>query len=101
MILELKTESKTYTTDSIDISFGTMEDIINVLDFDNLNDTNQIGVAVLKASKQIKPFLKELFPEVTDEELRTVKTSNIIDIFKRIYKYATEELGNLNDKTKN
>ena len=78
-----------------------MEDIINVLDFDNLNDTKQIGVAVLKASKQIKPFLKELFPEVTDEELRTVKTSNIIGIFKRIYKYATEELGNLNDKTKN
>lgn len=101
MILELKTENKTYTTESIDISFGTMEDIINVLDFDNLNDTKQIGVAVLKASKQIKPFLKELFPEVTDEELRTVKTSNIIGIFKRIYKYATEELGNLNDKTKN
>ena len=101
MILELKTENKTYTTESIDISFGTMEDIINVLDFDNLSDTKQIGVAVLKASKQIKPFLKELFPEVTDEELRTVKTSNIIGIFKRIYKYATEELGNLNDKTKN
>lgn len=101
MILELKTENKTYTTESIDISFGTMEDIINVLDFDNLSDTKQIGVAVLKASKQIKPFLKELFPEVTDEELRTVKTSNIIGIFKRIYKYATEELGNLNEKTKN
>lgn len=101
MILELKTENKTYTAESIDISFGTMEDIINVLDFDNLSDTKQIGVAVLKASKQIKPFLKELFPEVTDEELRTVKTSNIIGIFKRIYKYATEELGNLNEKTKN
>ena len=101
MILELKTKNKPYTAESIDISFGTMEDIINVLDFDNLSDTKQIGVAVLKASKQIKPFLKELFPEVTDEELRTVKTSNIIGIFKRIYKYATEELGNLNEKTKN
>ena len=101
MILELKTENKTYTAESIDISFGTMEDIINVLDFDNLSDTKQIGVAVLKASKQIKPFLKELFPEVTDEELRTVKTSNIIGIFKRIYKYATEELGNLNEQTQN
>ena len=101
MILKLKTESKTYTTDSIDISFGTMEDIINVLDFENLNDTKQIGVAVLKASKQIKPFLKELFPDVSDEELRTVKTSNIIGIFKRIYKFATEEIGNLNNAAKN
>lgn len=101
MILELKTDNKTYTTDSIDISFGTMEDIINVLDFENLNDTKQIGVAVLKASKQIKPFLKELFPDVSDEELRTVKASNIIDIFKRIYKYATEEIGSLNNATKN
>lgn len=101
MILSLRTASKTYTTETIDLSFGIIEDIINVLDFDNISDTKQIGLTVLKCSKQLKPFLKELFPEVSDEELRTVKSSNIVEIFKEIYHYITSELGAVGDATKN
>jgi hypothetical protein len=101
MILELKCKDKTFTTETIDISFGVIEDIINVLDFDNINDTKQTGIAVLKCSKQIKPFLKELFEGVSDEQLRTVKTSNIVEIFKRIYTYITQELGIVGEATKN
>ena len=101
MTLELRTNVKTHTTETIDLSFGIIEDIINVLDFDNIKDTKQIGLTVLKCSKQLKPFLKELFPEATDEELRSVKTSNIIEIFKRIYSYITTELGMVGDATKN
>ena len=101
MILSLRTASKTYTTETIDLSFGIIEDIINLLDFDNISDTKQIGLTVLKCSKQLKPFLKELFPEVSDEELRTVKSSNIVEIFKGIYHYITSELGNVGEATKN
>lgn len=101
MRLDLRTASKTYTAETIDLSFGIIEDIINVLDFDNIRNSRQIGLAVLKCSKQLKPFLKELFPDVSDEELRTVKTSNIIEIFKGIYSYITSELGSVGEATKN
>lgn len=101
MKLELKTSGNTYTAETIDLSFGVVEDILDTLDFENLNNVEQIGVTVLKASKQLRPFLKELFPGVSDEELRSVKMSNLIEIFKGLYAYATEELGNLNAKTKN
>jgi hypothetical protein len=101
MILELRTADKTFTTETIDISFGVIEDIIDVLDFDNITDTKQVGIAVLKCSKQLKPFLMELFDGVTPEQLRTVKTSNIIEIFKRIYRYITAELGVVGEATKN
>lgn len=101
MTLELHTNVKTHTTETIDLSFGIIEDIINVLNFDNIKNNKQIGLTVLKCSKQLKPFLKELFPEVTDEELRSVKASNIIEIFKHIYSYITTELGIVGDATKN
>ena len=61
MLLTLHTKSGDYNAESIDISFGTLEDILNALDFDNLQDKKQVGIAVLKCSKQLKPFLKELF----------------------------------------
>jgi hypothetical protein len=51
---------------------------------------------IIRSSKQLKPFLKDLFEGVTDEELRSARTSNIIQIFKDIYSYAVNELGTLN-----
>ena len=48
MKLTLHTISGDYTAESIDISFGVLEDILNALDFENLSDTRQVGIAVLK-----------------------------------------------------
>lgn len=101
MELRLHTKNKTYTADTLDVSFGVIEDIIDVLEFDSLDDIRQVGVAVLKCSKQLKPFLKEVFEGVTDEELRTVKSSNIVQIFKDIYVYITQELGSVAKAAKN
>lgn len=101
MKLELKTKSGVYTAETIDITFGTLEDILNALDFDNLSDTKQVGIAVLKMSKQLKPFIQELFPDASDEDIRSAKTSNLIEIFKGLYQYATQELGKVGEATKN
>lgn len=88
-----KENAKTYTTDTIDCQFGIIEDILNVLDFDQISNKTQLAAMILKSSKQLKPFLKDLFAGVTDEELRTVKMSNIVEIFKGLYNYAITELG--------
>ena len=45
MLLKLETADKTFTAETIDISFGVIEDIINVLDFDNISDSRQIGTS--------------------------------------------------------
>jgi hypothetical protein len=101
MLLTLHTKSGDYNAESIDITFGTLEDILNALDFDSLNDPRQVGIAVLKCSKQLKPFIRELFPAASDEDIRSAKASNLIEIFKGLYIYATEELGKVGEKTKN
>lgn len=93
--------AKTYTTDTIDFSFGVVEDVLDALDFESMSDSRQVGAMVIKASKQLRPFLKELFDGVTEEELRTVKMSNIIEVFKGLYTYATSELGAIGTNSKN
>lgn len=93
--------AKTYTSDTIDFSFGVVEDVLDALNLENLSDKNQIAIMVVKCSKQLRPFLKEIFEGVTDEELRTVKMSNLVEVFKGLYHYASMELGLLVSDEKN
>lgn len=93
--------AKTYTTDTIDFSFGVVEDVLDALNLENLSDKNQIAIMVVKCSKQLRPFLKEIFEGVTDDELRTVKMSNLVEVFKGLYHYASVELGLLVSDEKN
>lgn len=94
---------KTYTAETIDFSFGVVEDILDALDFENMKTGSKselVGV-IIKCSKQLKPFLRDLFPGVTDEELRNTRVQNIIEVFKGLYTYATEELGRAAGPEKN
>lgn len=98
---EGRENAKVYTTDTIDFSFGVVEDVLNIIDFDKINNKTELVAMILKSSKQLKPFLKDLFTGVSDEELRTVKMSNIIEVFKGLYNYAIEELGTVVKNEKN
>lgn len=85
---------KVYTAETIDFSFGIIEDILDALDLDNMKtgSKTELGTMIIKCSKQLKPFLKDLFPGVTDEEIRRTHMQNLIEVFKGLYEYATKEL---------
>lgn len=91
---------KTYAADTIDCSFGVVEDILNALNFESIKTGNKFELAamVIKCMDQLKPFLKEIFVGVTDEELRKAKMSNIVDVFKNLYYFANVELGKVTDE---
>ena len=89
------TVEKEYTAETIDFSFGVVEDILDALDLDNMKTGSKTELAgiIIKCSKQLKPFLKDIFPGVTDEEIRRTHIQNLIEVFKGLYNYATTELG--------
>ena len=75
---------KTYTVESYDLMLGTVEDIMQVIDFDKMDDNVAVATMVVKCYSQLKPFLKDVFPGVTDEELTRVKVKELITTFKEI-----------------
>lgn len=94
-----KTIEKVHTANEFDIMFGTVEDLINLIDTDrltgNVTDTDFIGaVAVLLKGGfgQVKSLLKELFPEVTDEELKRTKMKEVMHILVDVLKYGITEM---------
>lgn len=94
-----KDVEKTYTAETIDFSFGIIEDILDALNLENMSNKLELGAMILKCSKQLKPFLKDLFPGVTDDEIRRTRVQNLIEIFRGLYEYATEELGAATEST--
>ena len=93
-----KTIEKTYVADEIDIMFGTVEDLLDVIDFDNLNDEKEVVKVVIKTLNNLKPFLKQIFDGLTDEEIKRTKVKELVPLFVDIVTYTMEELKALMSK---
>lgn len=91
---------KTYTVETINFSFGVVEDILNALNVEEMKtgDNKEIAVMIIKCSKQLKPFLMDLFEGVTAEEIRHTKIQDLIIVFRGLYQYATGEIMNATAK---
>ena len=90
---DTKEIAKTYTVDTVDLMFGTVEDILDVIEIDKLNDQKAIAVMIVKAWGQLKPFLKDIFPGLTDDEIKGVKINEMIPVFMQIFAGISENMG--------
>lgn len=97
---------KTYTAETYDLMFGTVEDLIDVIDLDKLDgasDTEIIKLTmdvVMNGLGIIKPLLKDIFEGLSDEELRNTKVSEIALVLVEVVKFTITQMGK-NTSTKN
>lgn len=89
---------KTYTQETYDLMFGTVEDLIDLIDLDNI-DINDNASLIKVASKIvmggldiIKPLLKDIFEGLTDDELKMTKVSEIVNVIIEVVKFSTTEM---------
>ena len=90
-----KSIEKTYVAEEIDIMFGTVEDLLDVINFDNLKDENEVVKVVIATLKNLKPFLKQIFDGLTEEEIKRTKVKELVPLFVKIVTYSIEELKSL------
>ena len=89
---------KTYTNDTYDLMFGTVEDFLDLINLDELKtgtDTEIIklvGKACMKGMSTVKALLKDVFEDITDEELKNTKISEISAVLINIVKYSVGEI---------
>lgn len=85
---ERNTVVKKYTAEGYDLPLGVITDICDIVDADNMTDEKAIAIAAVKGVRLISPVLKDVFPGVTDEELRNVKTKELITLFVQLAREA-------------
>ncbi|MCI8546319.1 MAG: hypothetical protein HFJ44_03710 [Clostridia bacterium] len=97
-IYEKRKVIKTYTAETYDLMFGTVEDLLDVMDIDNIQADNRTellkAVAKVLAHSMdiVKPLLKDIFEGLTDEELRNTKISEIVDALSNIVTYSINQI---------
>lgn len=87
---------KTYTTETYDLMLGTVEDIMAIIDLEKLNDNTELIKMVIGCYGQLKPFLKDVFVGLTDDELKRVKVKELIPMFIELFNGIAETIGILN-----
>lgn len=97
-IYENKNVIKTYETDKYSLMFGTIQEFIKIINLDELKSTSEeeIGNLVLKAIPNsidlISHLMKDIFDELTDDELKNVRLKDIATVIIEVIKYAINEM---------
>jgi len=81
---------KTYTAEGYDLMLGTLQDVIAIFDIDKINSGNEKELATMavRGFDQVAPILRDVFPDVTPEELRRTKTKELVPLFIDIAREA-------------
>ena len=94
-----KTIEKVYTANEFDIMFGTVEDLISLIDVDRLtgdiSDADFVTAIMLvlrNGFDQVKTLIQEIFPDVTDEELRRTKIKEVAMVIVQVLKYGFKSM---------
>ena len=77
---------KKYTAESYDLMFGTVEDLMQMIHIDKMTDNKAIVSMVVSGFGKLKPFIKDIFCGVTDDELKRVKVKELIPTFVEVFK---------------
>ena len=102
-IYENKKVVKTFTAETYDLLFGTVEDVAEAVHLDELQTVSEaeiiklIGKMVLNSMGTIKDLLKDIFDGLTDEDLKKVKVSEIAKVLLDVVKYTIIQL-NIGDQ---
>lgn len=97
-IYKKKEVVKTYEADTYDLMFGTLEDIAESVNLDDLTTGTNAEIiklaagAVVNNLENIKNLLKDIFDGLTDDELKHVKVNEIIEVISEVILYTISQL---------
>ena len=85
---------KTYEADAYDLMYGTVEDILDVLDgLTGKDATNEDFIRVINENRaKLNELLLDIFPDLQPEELRKIKVKELIPLFMELFSFVQDSL---------
>lgn len=97
-IYDHKTVVKTYETDTYEIMFGTVEDLINAAKLDTIENGSDAEIVVAATNLvttsmgTVKDLLKDIFDGLTDDEIKHTRVSDIVNVIVEVILYAVGQI---------
>ena len=93
--------TKTATAKLIDLEFGTIRSIMQILNVENIDNTAELLNVLYGAWDQVTAVLSQCFPDMTDEDWEHVKLKELMPVMIRILKYSFTEILSIPQDPKN
>lgn len=86
---------KTYSIDTYDLMYGTVEDILAIFDeVDDLSDNMKLFSVIQKNRTKLNDLLLDIFPDMTEADLRKIKLKELVPLFIELFNYVKDSFGN-------
>lgn len=86
---------KTYSIDTYDLMYGTVEDILGIFDeVDDLSDNMKLFSVIQKNRTKLNDLLLDIFPDMTEADLRKIKLKELVPLFIELFNYVKDSFGN-------
>lgn len=87
---DTKKVKRTYTAEGYDLMIGTVEDVLEIFDIEKMDDDKAVASMVVKSCLQIKPIVRDIFQDMTDEDFRCIRVADLIPLFVSVCKSILE-----------
>lgn len=98
---------KTYEKDSYRLRFGVVEDVAKAVNLDELEEGTEaeilrmIAKLVITSLDTIKGLMKDIFPGLTDEEIRNCSVDEMAMVIFEVIEFTIKQLNIRGNKQKN
>ena len=83
---------KTVSAEMIDLEFGTIRAIMEILNVENIDNTGQLLTTIYGAWDQLTKLLSECFPGMEQEDWEHVKLKELMPVVIGILRYSFAEI---------
>jgi hypothetical protein len=90
------TIEKTYEVATYDLMYGTVEDLLGIIEqAQSIDDMQALGKIILENKPRINELLLDIFSSegLTEQELRRTKVRELIPLFTEIFRMVTATVG--------
>ena len=91
---------KTCTAHTVDIKFGQVSAIMELMEVEKIENDMQMLSTIHKAWKQLVKILSKIFPDMTDDDWEFVSLKELLPVMVQIIKESFKEMMNI-PKSKN
>ena len=98
---------KTYEKDSSRLRFGVVEDVAQAVNLDELKEGSEaeilrmIAKLVITSLDTIKGLMKDIFPGLTDEEIRNCSVDEMAMVIFEVIEFTIKQLNIRGNRQKN
>ena len=93
--------TKTVTANTVDLEFGTIRSIMELLNIDSIDDTDELLKTVYGAWDNLVLILNRCFPDMDYEDWEHVKLKELMPVLINILKYSFGEILTIPNDSKN